>query len=387
MSNGKIKVLHLIETTGPGGAETVLLNIVSRLDQEDFESLVVVTGHGWLYESLTRAKVPTVIMESDRANDWRFVRKVVGLIRERNIDVIHSHLNGMNFYACLAGVVSSRPVVTTFHGVIGDWNVKTAKNRLKYALIRNTSRRIVTVSEFLKRQLKETWVFPDEKMARIYNGADFDTLDSTLVKDDVRKSLNVPQDAPLIGMVGNIRTTKGYDHYVRAARLVVDKRPDCRLLIVGQGKGELLEQITSLISELRLDERVIMTGFRNDIPNILKQLDVFALASTSEGLSIATIEAMGVGRPVVVTDSGGPSEIVKDGETGFVVPPGDPEAMAEKILMLLDDKELAARFGERGRNDVRSRFTIEQNVRSYAELYRACLERKATTGEKEPAGR
>ena len=376
MSSEKLKILHLIETTGPGGAETVMLNIVSRLDSSLFQSLVIVTGRGWLYDSLTNAGVQTMIIESQGANDWRFVRRVVGLIREKNIDVIHSHLNGMNFYACLAGVVSSRPVVTTFHGVIGDWNHKTVKNRLKYALIRSASRCIVTVSEFLKHQLAQTWAFPHSKMTRIYNGVDFDMLDRMVASGDLRTSLNIPVGVPVIGMVGNIRATKGYDHYVRAARLVVDKRPDCRFLIVGQGSGKLLEQITSLIKELHVEERMILTGFRDDIPNVLKQLDIFVLASTSEGLSIATIEAMGVGKPVVVTDSGGPSEIVKNGETGFVVPPGDAEAMAQRIVKLLDDGPLAAKFGERGRDDVRSRFTIEQNVQSYAGLYQGCLERR-----------
>jgi len=373
MVTNKTTILHLIETTGPGGAETVLLNIVRRLDSQEFASQVVVTGAGWLSEELHRACVPTTVLVSAGANDWRFVLRLAKLIRELGIELLHSHLAGMNFYACLAGLVCRKPVIVTYHGLIGDWQQRTLKNRIKYALIRHVASAVVTVSDFLRRELVRTWGFNAEQVRRIYNGVDFRAFDQVPVGVSIRMQFGIPETAPLVGMVGNIRTPKGYEYFVRAARVVADKRPACRFLIVGQGKGKLLDELRALITGLNLEETVILAGFRDDIPSILRQLDVFALSSVSEGLSIATIEAMAAARPVVVTDSGGPTEIVEDGVTGLVVAPADPEALAEKIMRLLDDPELARKFALRAKEAVRSRFDLDASVRNYVELYRRCL--------------
>ena len=372
MDNGKIVILHLIETTGPGGAETVLLNIVQQLKQEEFASIVVVTGEGWLHKKLLAAEIPTMILPSSKPNDWRFLRQVIRQVKHCKVDLIHSHLAGMNFYACLTGIFSRKPVIATYHGMVGDWNKKNLKNRIKYAVIKRGVRQVVAVSNYLNRELVQTWRFGPGRIQTIYNGVDFDTFDRAEHRASLKAELGIPADSRLIGMVGHIRPAKGYEYFIQAARIVANSQPDCYFLVVGEGKGRLFEDLKTLVRQLDLENRFIFTGLRDDVAEILGQLDVFLLSSTTEGLSIATIEAMGLGKPVVVTDSGGPREIVEDAVTGFLVPPANPHALAEKVVRLLEDKDLARNLGRRARAHVRAKFSLDQCVDSYIKLYRNC---------------
>ena len=369
----KRKILHLIETTGPGGAETVLLNIVRWLNRNDFDSLVVILGAGWLHDQLTARGVDVRIIDSSKANDWKFLRKICRLVKIEGVDLIHSHLDGMNFYACLAGLVTRRPVIVTFHGMVGDWQGTGMKSRLKFAVIRKSATRVVAVSNYLKRELEQKWRFTSDQVTVIHNGVDFEAFDIQPGKSSLRTELGLEPGTPLIGMVGNIRGPKAYRYFVEAARLVSDRMPECRFLIVGHGEGDLLNELIGQIEALGLKGKVILTGFRHDVAQILAQLDVFMLSSLSEGLSIATIEAMGLGKPVVVTDSGGPGEIVRDGETGYLVPTADPKALADRAMELLQNHSLAERMGLAARADVRLRFSLDQNVLSYEQLYRECV--------------
>ncbi|MBI5267434.1 MAG: glycosyltransferase family 4 protein [candidate division Zixibacteria bacterium] len=373
MFDHRRKILHLIETTGPGGAETVLLSIVGRLNRDDFDSLVVVMGRGWLHEQLTDRGADVRIIHSSKANDWMFLRKLCRLVGTERVDLIHSHLDGMNFYACLGGLLTRRPVIATFHGTVGDWHGAGIKSKLKYAVIRKRATRVVAVSNYLKRELEQKWSFSSDRVTMIHNGVDFEALDAQVPKGSLRSDLGLEPGMPLIGMVGNIRAPKGYRYFVEAARLIRDRIPECRFLIVGHGEGALLHELTNQITTLGLADRVILTGFREDVAHILSQLDLFMLSSLTEGLSIATIEAMGLGRPVVVTDSGGPGEIVRDGETGFLVPPASAKALADRAVELLHNRALAECMGHAARAHVRRRFSLEQNVRSYEQLYRECL--------------
>lgn len=367
--NRPLRILNLIETTGPGGAETVLLNIVRRLDLGRFEPSVLVTGTGWLHDQLVAAGIDTRIESSTKANDWGFLGRLVALIRSQQFDIVHSHLDGMNFYAALAGLRSHRPVVVTYHGAIGDWNRRNFKNRLKYGLIRHTASRIVTVSDYLRKNLTSAWGFPEAKMERIYNGVDFAAFESAEVTRPLREELDLPQDSLLVGMVGNIRKSKGYPYLIEAARKTVSRFASAYFIIVGHGKGALLDDLTQRIDEAGLRDRVLLTGFRDDVPQIVKQLDLFVLSSTTEGLSIATIEAMGLGKPVVVTASGGPQEIVTDGATGYIVPPADAQALARRIGDMLASPDERNRLGTAAREAVRRRFSIEGNVEAYQRLY------------------
>jgi glycosyltransferase involved in cell wall biosynthesis len=375
VNENKIRILHLIETGGPGGAEKVLLNIVKHINSRQFSSLVMVPRKGWLYETLKKHHLETRVLESHRSWDVGFLLKLSSLIRKEKIDLIHSHLPGMNFYSCLAGRITKRPVIVTYHGMIEDGDKRKWKNIFKNFMVRNTAAQVVTVSDYLKKELiKKIGVDPN-KIVTLYSGIDFNAFGPTKSSVELRQKLGLPESTPLVGTIGNIRKSKGYEYLMRSVKLVVQKMPNVFFLIVGEKEEKLFHELNKLTEKLGLKERIKFLGFREDVADCLNILDIFVLSSTTEGFSIATVEAMSLAKPVVVTDCGGPREIVTDGQTGFLVPPGDHKSLAEKIILLLRNQKLREEMGNQAQIWVRKKFSLEENIKNYELLYINCMKR------------
>jgi glycosyltransferase involved in cell wall biosynthesis len=178
--------------------------------------------------------------------------------------------------------------------------------------------------------------------------------------------------APVVGVVANIRGSKGHRYFLEAARRVLEEIPDTRFLIVGDGVG--FEDVRRQVAELRLDGVVIMTGFRRDIPEVMAALDVLALPSVrSEATSQVVAQALAVGTPVVATTVGGSPEVIRDGESGRLVPPADPDALAAAILDLLRDPARARAMARAGQALVSERYTIDAQMTATARVYEAVL--------------
>jgi glycosyltransferase involved in cell wall biosynthesis len=180
----------------------------------------------------------------------------------------------------------------------------------------------------------------------LYHGPDQETLGID-ADDGVRRELGIPLGAPVIGTVANLKPHKGLSYLLRAATMVRNSLPNARFVIVGQGPLE--RELRTTAHDLGLDDAVIFTGFRDDVGRIVSDFDLFVLPSLHEGLSLALIEAMLLGKPAVVTSVGGLPEVVRDGEEGFLVPSADPEALAHQIISLVGDRTLLESFGRRAR--------------------------------------
>lgn len=363
----KLTILHTIETAGPGGAETVLLNLATGLDPARFRSLAVVCGEDWLTRQLRAHSVETILVKWNKWYDLRLPRAMARLVREQNVDLIHSHLPDQNFYSCLAGRMTGRPVVATYHGAVELAHLREPRQALKFWLVKRSAARVVTVCDHVRGLLVEAG-FDSRRLERIYNGIAPERY-AAARNGHLRASLGLRNGAPLVGMVANVRQSKGYEFYIRAARQVADAVPEARFLAIGDLHPELSRPLVELVRELGLEDRFHFLGFREDVPALLGELDVFVLASTSEGFPLVTLEAMAAGKPMVVTRCGGPPEAVEDARTGFLVPPGDADALAEKITAVLADPARAAAMGAAGRERVQREFTLEKMVREYEQLY------------------
>ncbi len=367
----RFTILHTIESGGPGGAETVLLYLATRLDPRLFRSVVLLPREGWLTQELEKCGVKPLFVKSKAWYDFRLPRAIRSLITREEVDLIHSHLPDQNFYSCLSACLTRCKVVVTYHGSVGLFPQSRLRGAVKPWVVRSCADAIVGVSDSLIPVLTK-YGLPARKMVRIYNGIEPNRF-SAKVETDLRRELAWPQETKLIGMVANIRKPKGYEYFVRAARRISDVAPATKFLAVGDVDENIGGPLRELVRNLGLEDRFVFLGFRSDIPGILSDLDVFVLSSVNEGFSIATIEAMGAGKPVVVTRSGGPEEIVTDGRTGFLVPPADADGLAARVCDVLRDPELAARLGEAARADVQSRFSIDKMVKEYESLYLRCL--------------
>jgi glycosyltransferase involved in cell wall biosynthesis len=310
-------------------------------------------------------------MDAKGSFNWRYLLGLAKLVRREGVDLIQSHLLGSNVYCSLAGLLVHKPVVATFHGTVDIGADERLKN-LKFAAINAGAQRIVAVSDSLRADIVNRTPLKPGKTGVIYNGirvADFQRGRC----DTLRRQFGWSEDDVIIGSLGNIRSAKGYDILLRAAALLKRKAPVFRFVIAGQGKTDLYHKLLGLRDELGLNDRVHFLGFMDDPAGFLSNLDLFLLTSTSEGFSIATIQAMASRLPVIATRSGGPEEIITHARTGWLVDAGDPAVIAEAVGTLASDRELCARLSEAGRQYAVETFDVRAMLGEYGRIYDALL--------------
>lgn len=361
-----IRVLHTIDTTGPGGAETVFINLIKGLDQKRFQSIAVIWGPGWVCDTLQKNGIEPIFVPSKGSFNTQYLLALIRIIRQHKINIIQSHLLGSNLYSSLAGLICRVPVISTFHGFV-DTADKERLMGLKSRFINLGSGRIVFVSDRLLDHYVHRLGFSAQKSVTIHNGVDTSVFFPK--KDDsIRVELGIGPEHVLIGAIGNIRPAKGYDVFLKSARRIHDMNPNCRFLLAGQGSGRLYDKLLNLRKELNLEDVFFFAGFRADVSKVLNNLDIFVLPSVSEGFSISTIEAMACGVPVVVTRSGGPEEIVTEDTNGLLVP-CDPELIAGAAGRLLNNLDLKQKIIDNASKKLNDKFSLGSMTQSYQALY------------------
>ncbi|BHH86287.1 glycosyltransferase family 4 protein [Desulforhopalus sp. 52FAK] len=362
-----IRVLHTIDTTGPGGAETVFINLVKGLDPEEFESVVAIRGPGWVQDSLKEKGIEPLFIQSRGGFNFKYLIELVRIVRQHKIDVIQSHLFGSNVYCSMVGLICQIPIISTIHGFV-DTKDKERLMWLKTKLINWGSKKIVFVSDRLREHYVNKKGFSTGKSITIYNGVD--TSEFYPQKDDcIRKELGFGPEHVVIGAVGNIRPAKGYYIFLKAAQLIYKQHPECRFIVAGQGTGKLYDDLLELRTKLGLNKVFQFIGFQNDASKVFNNFDIFVLPSVSEGFSISTIEAMACGLPVIVTKSGGPEEIVEHDFNGLTVECSD-RAISRAIDRLFVEKELSSWIVKHSVESVSRNYCINSIFRSYQALYR-----------------
>jgi glycosyltransferase involved in cell wall biosynthesis len=366
----KYNILHYIETSGPGGAETVLVNIAVNIDSERFHSSAILHKSRWLHEQLMNNRIETAIIPSRRSWDMLFLFNLIKYCRSHKIDLIHSHLFGANLYSCLAGAMLRIPVVTTFHNELFFQGRSERFLKLKSFFIRKFASKMIFVAEYMKKDYIIYSRFPTDKLQTIYNGIELNRRIETADISSLSRELGVLEDDLVVGHIANLRAPKGHLYLMEAARQVCERIPHARFFLIGEeGDGSIRKEIENFIAENGLKENVKLLGFRKDVGRLLRLMDIFVLSSTSEGLPLSVIEAMAAARPVVATDVGGLSEIVIPDETGFLVEPRNSRALAYRLITLLENRDLRVKMGEAGEKTVESKFSLKAMIDRYQDLY------------------
>lgn len=361
-----INILHTIDTTGPGGAETVFLNLVSGLDRKRFNPIVAIPGQGWVNDELVRNGIKPIFISSKGSFSVRYLLQLIDIVRKHKIDIIQSHLIGSNVYCSIAGILCGVPVISTIHGFV-DTDKHDRISKLRFFFMNHGSKRIVFVSNQLKDHFIKEYNIRSEKAVTIYNGIDLEVYrDHRSIS--IRKELGLDSRHILIGSIGNIREAKGYDYLLQAADVVIRTHPECRFVIAGEGSGPLYNKLLTLNQSLGLEEKVFFLGFRKDVSEILNNFDIFVLSSTSEGFSIVTLEAMACRIPVVVTRCGGPQEIVDD-RYELTAPPADSDALAGVIMKAIEDKIMLDMCVDNSYEIVSKRFSKHAMLKEYEKSY------------------
>ena len=364
----KLSILHLIEAPQWTGAMSQTLELVLGLGNRGHRVALACTPKSILEQRAQDAGVDVVGMEMRSELNPTTVARLIWMVWTRRVDIIHAHRAHAHSLGLLAATLTGRPFL-----VSRRVSFKPKQNwgsRVKYTSPRVT--RITAVSQAVKDVLVDFGVRP-ETVEVIYSGSDPALYGPDSDGARIRREFGIAPDAPLVGKVANFyHGWKGHDTFLGAARKVAVDVPDVRFLLVGHRTDG--EKMRDMISRFGLSDRVMAAGYRTDVPDILAALDVSVnCPRAGEGLSGAVRESLAVGRPVVATDVGGNRELVRDGETGFLVPPEDATALAQAVLRLLSDGDLAARLAANGARFVRQNLTIDRMVEKTEQLYRDVL--------------
>jgi len=355
------RVLQFVDVVARAGAETLMAELAMRLDRGRFDPEVACFAIEAFAAELAAEGRTVHVVPKRRAFDLPLLVRLVRLLRQRDVRLVHCHDIQSATYGALAAKCLRRRAVLTVHG-LGIFRQKRTATLIP-RLFRWMDR-VVFVGQWLQDAAAEMGYFP-RRPTVIHNGVDPEVYRPGPVDAALREELAIAPDAAIIGTVGNLRPVKDTPCLVRAfAALPV---PNAVLLVVGD--GEERPALEALARELGVGGRVRFLGARDDAPRLLPLLDVFVLSSQTEGVSVALLEAMACGRPAVVTDTGGNPEVCVDGETGLLVPVGAPEAMAEALAELLGSRDRRHAMGEAARVRVERKFTMSHMLRNYEEVY------------------
>ena len=303
----------------------------------------------------------------------RVTRQLVGVIRRDRIDVVHSVSYPASLYAAFACRRTGVPQV--WH----DHNIKRvhAFNRPIYRFVASTSAWIIGPSDAVTCNLSEGGL-PAERIRTVYNGIDLSRFDTDVrSRARVRESLGLEADTPAVALFGQMLPHKGHHTLIQALPAVRQAVPSVRAFLVGALENPPYEAgLREHIAATGLGDTVQFTGWRRDVHDVMGAMDVIVVATTTpEPAALALMETMAVARPIVATRTGGTPEIVVDGETGLLFPPGDAAALGRHLVTLLRDSSLRARMGRAGRERMEGRFSRERHIVQIAELYASAIAR------------
>jgi len=355
-----VKILHIVLGLQIGGLEKFVLDLVASYSSDFLPVVVCLEKKGELGEQFSRLQI--IELSKSPGLSIGIVKQLVSLIKLYNIDIIHTHNPSPHFYGSLAGLLTGRPVIHTKHGR----NYPTEKK--KVLLNRVSSRlttKVVAVSNDAADVCLEVERIPPSKVVVILNGINT-TIFSPFDAGTNKKSLPIR-----IGIVARLAPEKDHQTLLQAIKIMATADVMFHLDIIGD--GVLRSKLEKTVAEFGISSHVSFLGMKHDVHYLLKNLDVFVLSSTTEGISLTLLEAMATGLPVVATNVGGNPEVVIDGVTGYIVPAQAPLEMAEKLLLLLNDCSMRRQMGARGRERVVERFSIAETTRHYEELYRSVL--------------
>jgi glycosyltransferase involved in cell wall biosynthesis len=373
-SNGDVsglRIAHLIESDGPGGAERVVVHLATSLQASGASNVVFLPadGEGWLARELEGSGVTIEYFRLDRPVSPECARSLAAAFRRHRIVLAHSHEFSMAVYGAWASWRAAIPHVITMHG--RRYYADRLRRRLAMRAAIALSGRTVAVSSLMASQISHDLWIPSRRIATIANGVRFVPPERTTLREE----LQLDPDDRLLVSVGNLYPVKGHQHLIDALALLAVRHPNLHLAI--SGRGELADPLATRARSHGLADRVHLLGLRSDVPAVLAAADVFVLPSLSEGLPLALLEAMFAGRPIVATDVGEVSVALAQGDAGVLVEAGNPDALAAALDRLLSDPARASDLGERAAGRARAEYDVSHMVRRYVSSYEELLGRRA----------
>ena len=365
-----MRIWYFLPTMELGGSEKHVLRLASGLRRRGHPTgIVCLFREGHLADEVRGEGVSLVSLKISDKYDLGTAAQIFRWMRSHPMDILHTYLFGFHLFAGLPARILKVPVVLSSRRDV-DYGVKGQE-----VWFENMGNffvdRVICCAKAAERLTLQRERIQPKKVLTLYNGVDINRFSPPSNVKEIRRSLGIPDEAPVIGTVANLTPKKGYPYLLKAAEQIFDKVPSAWFLFVGFGylEKELKEQA----KKLSRPNQIVFTGLRHDIPMLLAAMDLFVLASLYEGLPNVLLEAMAMAKPVVATNVGGIPELIESGEDGLLVPPKDSEALASGILSFLTDPNSAEKIGLRAQEKIRKDFSLERMVEQYEALYLSLL--------------
>jgi glycosyltransferase involved in cell wall biosynthesis len=379
----RIKLLYVIPSFGTGGTERLVADLVTSLDPNRFDASVCIQQEGLIGHELTargyRVHTLNGSLKGGAQGPVRKLRSLGGrvaalraLIRRERINIVHTHHIGPLMHAFLAGLGARRwrwihtehirPDIDTGYSPwltrVGAWMFSSADM-------------VTGVSDAVGAYFHERRRVPHDRVKVICNAVNVDRFAERNDSAAKRRDLGIPLEAWVIGLVANLRPQKNHELLLHAFARLLSKEPVARLVLAGD--GNLRGALEALAHQLGVQEQVHFLGARSDVPELFATFDVYCLPSHYEGMPLTVLEAMAAGKPVVATNVVGIGEVVTHDKTGLLVPPDDPDALAQALMRVRQDRNLCRDLAEAGRAYAFKHARLKTMVDQYAALYEQVL--------------
>jgi glycosyltransferase involved in cell wall biosynthesis len=353
--------MYVVPDLSVGGAERHVTTLMPNMDRARFETAVLCVGEeGELFSDLIHAGTQATALHRRKRQALRAIVDLVREMRSFAPDVVITRGYSAETLGRIAAAIARIPHSVVWVHNHGDGPGRGVVRRIADRVLDTVTSAYFGVAQAQAQYMVDGLNCPADKIHIIYNGVDPEEFDPT---DDRRAvaEFGIDSSDKVVGIVAALRPEKDHATFLRAARLTVDRVPAAKFLIVGE--GPMRADIERHVQLLGLADCVTLTGCLSDVPNVLRAMDVFVLSSyTVECFPMALLEAMAAGRPAVCTAVGGIPEMVEDGLTGFLVPPRQPSALADRLVGLLTDDEAASRMGRAARTRVEQRFNLRAST-------------------------
>jgi len=366
----KINVLVATDHAGYegsiAGVGRYLLNTLPAVNREQFNiTLVILREAATLDQRLRNTNIKIRQLERSKFDPFTLI-DFVRIIRQENINVLHVHQYATSNFGRVAGKITGVPVVLHIHGPDLHY---PAYQKVADRLLANAVDRTLAVSESARQECIRNRSIRPEHIITLPNGVPLEKF--TPWTDEacqaLRQQWSIPANSPVVGTITRLHKEKGNRFFMEAATQVLERVPEARFVLAGD--GPLSEQLQALANKLGIEDNVTFTGFQENVVGLLSMFDVKVLPSLAEGHPQALLEAMAMGKAIVATTVGGMGEIITDGDDGYLVPPGDAQALAKKIIYLLQHTQERIRLGAAGYRKSRD-YSLETHVGKLESVYR-----------------
>ena len=370
-----MRVLQLIDDASLGGGQMHVLLLSKYLHRENIEVAIATESTGWLVAQAQKLNIATHPIAISNKLTWQSFQNIYQLLKTQKFDVIHTHGGTAGFWGRLvAACLKNKPkIIHTYHGLhyLNTTQTKSLKQKIKTAIFQQIDQLLLGVTDQIICVCQSDYekaiaakVATPSKTAIVYNGIEIDKFSQPIKQETSRKTFDIEPTEFIFGNVGRLHEQKGHKYLLQAFAKVSDR---ARLLIIGD--GELKDELIKLADDLKISDRIVFLGARSDVYEFLSAIDVFIMPSLWEGQPIALLEALAMGKPCIVSDVDGISEVITNGMNGYLVKPKDIAGLTQAMNQAIDNPEILQKLAKAGVSTITEKFLAQNMAKAIANIY------------------